>query len=198
MRHHPAFQPRPHLAQFARGGSWEAAWSFGRDSVPAQAECLAYLDGAGEVAFEAFFGDAFFGVRIEGDAGRVAGQAVACALAFAGARDGADFFARLEEGCGWQGLGCSAPSFTELGAVNAWRSVGSHRLAPPEEALSRLDALWPALSGTPLARDVAHRKALEFAYERPVPHWFALPVSSGVPPHALSRDLLGQALASAL
>lgn len=198
MRHHPAFQPRPHLAQFARGGSWETAWAFGRDSTPAQAEWRAYLDGAGEVAFEAFFGDAFFGVRIEGDAGRVTEQAGACVMAFGDACDGADFFARLQDGCGWQGLGRSAPSFTELGAVNAWRSVGSHRLAPPEEALSQLDALWPALSSTPLARDQAHRKALEFAYERPVPHWFALPVSSALPPHALSRDLLRQALASAL
>jgi len=195
MLRHPAFSSHPTSAQFAKKGSWETAWSFDQQGVPTQAELFTYLDATDEVAFEVFFEDAFFGVRLEGPTNHVARLSSGCVEAFASSADGADFFASLQDTCGWKTLGHS-PSFTEVGAVNAWRSVGSHRLPPPDQALVDLQALWPVLCATPLARDTEHKKALEFAFEHPVKHWFALPVSRSIAPYAISRDMLQQALAS--
>jgi hypothetical protein len=57
------FSGRPSLAQFAKDGCWEQAWSFNRESIPTEVELLSYLEAADEVAFEVFFGRAFIGAR---------------------------------------------------------------------------------------------------------------------------------------
>jgi len=197
MHRHPAFSSRPALAQFARSGSWETALSFDHRRVPTRASLLAFLDSTDEVAFEVFFGDAFFGVRLEGQASLVARLSSACVEAFSSSLDGNTFFESLQDASGWKGLGQTA-SFTEIGTVNAWRSVGSFRMPPPDQALLHLEELWPLICRTPLARDIDHKKALEFAYEHPVKHWFALPVSRSIAPLTISHAMLRQALESAL
>jgi hypothetical protein len=192
MLHHPAFAPLPHLAQFAKNGRWEAAWSFPRTSPASRADIRDYLAGATEVAFEVFFGDAFFGARFSGEACEVEALASVCTQAFQQACDGADFFSRLSDDAAFDGLGRSI-AFAEIGAVNAWQSVGAFRTPPPHEALRDFDALWSSLVASPLVSHRSHRKAVEFACPLPLPHWFALPVSSPRPPFALDRDRLRQA-----
>ncbi len=198
MRHHPAFQAAPQRGQFAQAGAWESAWAFDRATPPSAAALADYLNGATEVAFEAFFGHAFFGARITGDAATVAALAAGCVTALQGARDGVDFFARLGDATGWRDLG-DAIAFCEVGAVNAWRSVGAVGSAAPARdpaALdAQVDALWRTLAGSALARDTTHHKALELAATAPLAHWFALPVSGDAPPFALDRALLRDALA---
>lgn len=193
---HPAFQLAPRLGQFARDGLWEAAWAFDPDSPPGDAALRDYLQGAGEVAFEAFFGEAFFGVRRRGEPAELAAFARACVTALRGSGDAPAFLAALTRRTGLGGWG-RAIAFAEVGAVNAWRSVGPFRMPAAREALAQFEPLWQALGATPLARHAQHRKAVEFACEEPLPHWFALPVSSPQPPFALERQLLLGALQAA-
>ncbi len=193
MRHHPAFQSRPTTGQFAKDGAWESAWSFTADRPPTSGELDAFLADSAEVAFEAFFGGAFFGVRWTGPASEVRDRSRACVTAWETAVDGADFFSRLGRLTGLRGWGREV-AFTEVGAVNAWRSVGAFRAPEPARALRDFDGLWQALQRTPLAAEAAHPKAVELACEAPAPHWFALPVSSLAPPFEWRRDQLRQAL----
>jgi len=196
MLNHPEFKALPECGQFAKNGSWETAWSFSRRTLPSQPEIEAYLAGATEVAFEAFFGEAFFGARLSGETRAVAGFALACVDAFRVAVDGATFFSHLSGHTSLSGWGQSI-SFSEVGAVNAWRSVGAFKTAAPHEALKEFDALWEQLTLTPLAGNSSCKKAIEFACLLPIPHWFALPVSLSHPPFELSRERLRQALVSA-
>lgn len=192
MIDHPAFRPRPDLGQFAKDGQWEAAWPFPASAVPTPERIHAYLAGATEVAFEAFFGSAFFGVRLRGTPQETARLAAACAIALGHAVDGAAFFADLTRSLGLGALGREV-TFAEVGAVNAWRSVGAFKIDRLGDASERFDALWQALGASAVGRDVSHRKAIEFACERPVPHWFALPVSQVAPPFALDAVALRDA-----
>jgi hypothetical protein len=106
--------------------------------------------------------------------------------------DGAAFFADLTRRLGLGALGREV-AFAEVGAVNAWRSVGAFRIDRLGDVSERFDALWQALGASAVGRDVSHRKAIEFACEQPVPHWFALPVSQPVAPFALDAAALRDA-----
>ena len=196
---HPAFQPRPTLAQFAKGGQWEAAWAFGIDDAPSLEQVRDYLDGATEVAFEAFFDFAFFGIRLRGIAQETARRAVECVAAFRSAVDGTSFFADLSRRLELATLGHDL-KFAEVGAVNAWRSVGPFRIDQLSDSdfSERFDVLWHSLSASSVGSDVLHRKAIEFAYDLPVPHWFALPVSLPTAPFQLDSDLLREAASAVL
>lgn len=190
---HPAFEAQPDSGQFAKNGSWEDAWAFEQNALPSRALVTDYLAGATEVAFEAFFGAAFFGARMSGEAQEVAEFSFACVSALGAATDGASFFSSLSK---YKSLGAFGRQivFSEIGAVNAWRSVGSVKTGEPRDALEKFDALWSSLASAPLARNTGHSKAIEFAGAFPIYHWFALPVSSSQPPFALDRELLRQAL----
>jgi hypothetical protein len=193
---HPAFQAYPSNAQFAKGGSWETAWSFNQADAPSRDTLAAYLQDAREIAFEVFFTEAFFGVRFEGTAMEVLEFAEHCTESFSQSNGGASLFAALEAARRWPPLGGEI-LFSEVGAVNAWKSVGGQRLPRPVHAIENFDALWADLSETPLARDTEHRKALEFAYGVPAAHWFALPVSESLTSNLLSQGALKNALAAA-
>lgn len=65
---HPAFQALLNYAQFAKQGDREDAWKLKAMDFPEQEAIVNYLNEAEEVAFEVFFGDAFFGVRFRGTA----------------------------------------------------------------------------------------------------------------------------------
>jgi hypothetical protein len=194
--HHPAFQGRPTSAQFAKNGSWETAWSFTPTDCPSPATLLAYLQEAREIAFEVFFGDAFFGIRFEGTAIEVMGFARHCVESFGQSHSGTVFFTALESARNWAGLGRDIV-FAEVGAVNAWKSVGAQRLPRPRNAISDFEALWANLSQTPLATEVNHKKAVEFACDVPAKHWFALPVNEASVSNLLSKSALKNALLGA-
>lgn len=194
---HPAFQARPTLAQFAKGGQWEAAWAFGIDNAPSPEQVRDYLDGTTEVAFEVFFDSAFFGIRLRGITQETARRAFECVAAFRNAVDGASFFADLSRRLELDTLGRDL-RFAEVGAVNAWRSVGPFRIDRLGDFSERFDVLWHSLSASSVGDDGLHKKAIEFAYDLPVPHWFALPVSLPMAPFQLDSDLLREAASAVL
>ena len=189
MHLHPAFRSRPDLGQLARNGAWEEAWSFPPSCPPSGAELAAWLDGAEEAAFEAFFGEAFFGLRFTGSTEAVAGSARLCVGALAQAQDGRSFFAALSAA----GLCPADPGpvrSAEAGAVNAWRSTGPF----PVSLGADFGALWAGLQASPLGRESRHRKALELVTAS---GWFGLPISGPEPPFPLDPALLREALAFA-
>lgn len=189
----PHFVSTPTSGQFAKDGAWEHAWSFASQRLPDAASVHAYLGDSTEVAFEAFFGDAFFGARIEGPSSAVQAFADQCLAAMRAANHGESFVAALGRHLQLGPLG-EHLVFAEVGAVNAWRSVGAFRIPEPRDALSNFGAVWDALQRSPVGGDALHRKAIEFAFELPVAHWFGIPISALDAPCAVSPGLLRDAL----
>ena len=70
---------------------------------------------------------------------------------------------------------------------------GAIRVDRLSDFSERFDALWQLLCASPVGKDVAHRKAIKFAYDMPPPHWFTLPVGTSVAPFELDSDALLQA-----
>jgi hypothetical protein len=191
MLDHPIFQTKPTLAQFAKNGSWETAWAFTPETLPSETKVNAFLEHNNELAFEVFFGQAFLGVRFEAESDQVKKFALACIEAFKIARDATTFFEALGSQTGLNNFAQSL-SFAEVGAVNAWRSVGAfeiNNLLEPD-----LESIWQALQTSNVAANTTHVKAIEFACKQPIPHWLALPVSSLEPPFELQEKLIHQAL----
>lgn len=186
----PQFTSAPTSYQFAKDGAWESAWSFPSDRLPSHAELAAYLEQSTEVAFEAFFGSAFFGARVVGSALEVETFGIKCLQA---ARAREVFFASLH-----RELGCPAPgqrpAFVEVGCVNAWRSIGALRISAPQLASVGFEQLLQLVLESPAGQDTRHPKAIEFAFEAPIAHWFGLPASAPGTPHPVSLALLSQAI----
>jgi hypothetical protein len=182
----PRFTAAPDLGKLAMDGNWERAVVFHRSQFTSESEVRAYLGQSDEVACEAFFGSAFFGVRVYGP--DLARFVVAFADAMGSATSGSEFFQAVEE------LGVALGTdfrFAELGAEGAWNSVGPFRINDPWAALADTDALWRDLAASPAGRDTHHDKALEFTYAGGATHWLALPVSdAGV----ISRGMLEESL----
>ncbi len=186
----PQFMSAPTLCQFAKDGAWESAWSFPSGRLPPASELAAYLSHRTELAFEAFFGRSFFGARITGSTLEVEAFATQC---FRAVRAQQSFFDVLRHE-----LGCPVPSqppaFAEIGCVDAWRSVGAIRVVEPQLATSEFERLWFSLLDSSVNRNTRHAKAIEFAFEAPVAHWFGLPISTPGEPNSLSESMLRQAL----
>ena len=53
---------------------------------------------------------------------------------------------------------------------------------------------WREVLASPMSHDTRHVKALEFAFDAPLEHWFGVPVSELQPPFGLSRPGLMSAL----
>jgi len=187
------FASTPTSGQFAKEGAWEHAWSFPSTCLPDEASVCAYLGKSSEVAFEAFFGDAFFGARLAGQPSAVESFANKCIQALHAASRGESFMAAFREHTRLDRLGKDV-AFAEVGCVNAWRSVGAFRIQDPRGALSDLEPLWAALEHSPVGRDALHRKAIEFAFDHPLPHWFGIPISASDGSNKISRTLLRDAL----
>ena len=187
----PQFTSAPTSYQFAKDGAWESAWSFPSDRLPSHAELTAYLEQSTEVAFEAFFGSAFFGARMVGSAPEVETFGIKCLQA---ARARGAFFTCLH-----RALGCPVPgqrpAFVEVGCVNAWRSIGALRISGPQLASVGFEQLLQLVLESPAGQDTRHVKAIEFAFDAPIAHWFGLPISPPGTPHPVSQALLRQALA---
>lgn len=179
----PFFTPAPTMGKVAVGGRWEQALVF-RPSQLSTKQLEDQLGASEEVACEAFFGSAFFGMRVHGpDPARFV---KAFADAMGGAADGPEFFTAVE------GLGAALETgfgFAEVGAEGAWNTVGPFRIERPCDV--DFEVLWRDLTTSPVGRDRTHDKAVEFTFSGGITHWFALPVSTeGV----LVRDKLEAAL----
>jgi hypothetical protein len=186
------FSSTPTSGQFAKAGAWERAWSFPTDSLPSNAAVRDYLDQSTEVAFEAFFGYGFFGARSVGQPSEVESFALKCLQALRASRE-QPFFAVLQEHLQLP-QPVSSVSFAEIGCVNAWQSVGTVQILNPLEALAAFEETWLAVQRSAPYRDTQHRKAIEFACEHPLPHWFGVPVSQSEQPYSISKELLRDAL----
>jgi hypothetical protein len=185
----PQFRSAPTRIQFAKDGAWEQAWAFAGRGLPARSDLRAYLAGRTEIAFEAFFGRSFFGVRFVGEPAEVEAFAARC-LDVAAVRGSLEVFRRrlglplLDE----------MPAFAEVGCVNAWRRVGAVRVWERGQAAMDFGTMWRAALRSPAGRDSSHAKAIEFAYESPLPHWLGLPVSVPHERNPLSAAMLRDAL----
>jgi hypothetical protein len=184
---------RPTSGQFAFGGAWENAWSFACSALPDDDAVRACVAGRSEVAFEVFFGESFFGVRFNGTPDEVAAFASTCVQALRSTTPRTSFVVELSRLLNLDGFGRQL-GFAEIGAVNAWRSVGAFRIERPRDAARDFDRLWQDLQRSAVSRDLCHRKALELAYAAPLPHWFGIPLCDGSPPFAISRHRLQAAL----
>jgi hypothetical protein len=181
----PQFTATPTFGKLAIGGLWEQALTFRpSDLTPQDVEEL--LGEHEEIACEAFFGSAFFGVRTHRT------DAVEFVVAFAqsmrSVASGSAFFEAVRD------LGVDLEAgfrFAELGAEGAWRSVGPLRIVDPCAALCDAESLWHEVMSSPVGRDRLHDKALEFTFSGGKVHWFALPVSDQ---HVMSRRRLEDAL----
>lgn len=181
----PRFSTAPDFGKLAVGGQWEQAVVFQPADVSLR-DIEELLGPCEEVACEAFFGSAFFGVRTHGP--DVTGFVVAFVHAMRSAASGPAFFETV------RALGVVLETqfqFAELGAEGAWNSVGPLRIGDPCEALSDTNSLWRAVTASPVGRDRLHDKALEFTFAGGAAHWLALPVSDA---HVVARTRLEDAL----
>lgn len=186
----PQFISPPTMCQFAKDGAWEQAWSFPSDRLPSLPELDGYLANRTEVAFEAFFGRAFFGVRVSGTAAEIKAFSIMCLKAVSAQ---ALFFDTLRHELGCPVLG-QKPAFAEIGCVNAWRSIGAFRITQLRPAASEFELLWDLICDSPVGRDTNHAKAIEFAFKQPLEHWFGIPVSVEGGSNRVSRTLLYQTI----
>jgi hypothetical protein len=186
----PQFMSAPTMFQFAKDGAWEEAWSFTSDCLPSQPELDSYLANRTEIAFEAFFGRAFFGVRLSGTAPEVKVFSIKCLKA---ASTQASFFDTFRHDHGCPVLG-QKPNFAELGCVNAWRSMGAFRMTLPQPSASKFELLWDLICDSPVGRDTGHTKAIEFAFRQPLEHWFGIPICVEGGPNRVSKKLLRQTI----
>lgn len=189
---HPAFQSPLAYGQFAKGGRWEEAWQFKPSQAPDDA-VIQYLEGADEVAFELFFGPAFFGLRFRGTPDQVKFGALASVKAYRLCSADAPFFNLLSDFLNTEPWGQTV-AFAEVGAVNFWKSVGPYRLPHLDKAKDHPESIMQTLLQTTVGGNTEHPRALELGCDAPYPHWFGLPISSQTPPYALSYKLLSDAL----
>ncbi len=178
----------PSLGQFAKNAIWEYAWSFNACNPPSIKELKSYIEGVNEVAFELFFGASFFGMRLEGTSSYLLELTTHCLECMYNSIDFDSYVSALgnHPQCGTL---CNEITHIEVGAVNAWKSVGSFIMPKPSQALIEFDKLWPLLCSVQLSQDVDHLKAVELTYSEPVEHWVGIPVSLQEAPYSLSKDM---------
>jgi hypothetical protein len=186
----PQFKSKPTIFQFAQDGLWESAWSFSHDCMPTHIELVTYLAQRTEVAFEAFFGHSFFGARMTGSTLEVEAFSIKCLQAVDAKESFFSVFQR-ELGCP---VSDQQPSFAEIGCVNAWRSVGAIHISDAQLTPPEFEYLWRLVKESSVGRDIRHAKAIEFAFEHPLAHWFGVPVSPLDESNQVSEYLLRQAI----
>jgi hypothetical protein len=186
----PQFNSVPTLFQFAKDGLWENAWSFSRDDMPSHVELTTYLAQRTEIAFEAFFEQSFFGARMTGSTFEVEAFSTKCLRAVCAQES---FFSVFQSELGCPELS-QQPTFAEIGCINAWRSVGAVYISEAQLAPTGFDQLWLSIHRSAVGRDIRHAKAIEFAFEHPLPHWFGVPVSFHGQSNQVSEQLLRRAL----
>lgn len=182
------FTSSPDFGQLAVNGEWETATVLKPGALWGLAQAKKYLGNRTEMAFEAFFNGAFFGIRHTGNPADLAQLIVQYASALHVSKDGREFFNAIP---GARIVHLSEHFvFSEIGAVNAWGSVSPHRILDPTACLSKFQANWKTMGVTPVGKNITYRKAMEFVFENgdDGTHWFAFPVSSSTPPFALEKE----------
>lgn len=193
MRNHPAFARAPDRVKVAVNGRWEDAVTADVGAGPLLVSQLD-LAGAADVACEAFFGAAFFGVRQSGTPVEMRSFVEEFTTISAAATSGPELFDAIIHTFAIP-LG-EHFRYCELGAEGAWQSVGPLRIEDPVVALAEPEALWARVCASAVGRDTVHPKALEFTFANhaaDTTHWFALPVSAGP---QINRVALESALAA--
>ncbi len=178
---------RPNLAQFAINGIWEEAFSFTQNSIPKQKIISEKFSGIDDLAFEAFFDNSFFGLRNNSKYTSLEFSKI-CIKNFLNCSNGYELLENLALDLHSEPF-LRKLEFLELGAVNAWKSVGSVKLE-----LNDLIINWEELSKASVFKDKEHIKSIELAYSGTFKHWFALPVSSSEPPYSIDRELFNSVL----
>lgn len=193
----PSFTPAPELGKLACAGSWETSVSFQRGELISVDGAASLVAGSADVACEAFFGSAFFGMRRTGSSSDLARDVSLFARCLAVAHTGHEFFDLLQAAFDLPLLQVFAHA--EIGAEGAWLSVGAYRIDDPSIVSGAFDTHWPRIAASPVGQDISHDKALEFSYHNGgddgSTHWVALPVSRQ---HHLDPALLQSALAQQL
>nr|CTQ98447.1 hypothetical protein [Kibdelosporangium sp. MJ126-NF4] len=174
------------MLQVAADGRWEVA-----EVVPLTEPARPVVERVAQVAGDDLAvevlwpGQAFVGVRWPADSWEQAVDAVSRVVADPGTRDVEASLLAL--------LGSTPSSeleFVDLGAVNAWRSIGPERLwqrgaAPTAQATDSVLARRPDLAGCP------HPLAVELGVTIPRPCWVGVYVSpASGPVHRLVTDVL--------
>lgn len=188
---HPCFLGAPQLGKLAFDGVWEQAVVFRPGELLDEQEAVGVVGQSGDIACEAFFGAAFFGVRRTGPSEELARFVVSFTRVLTATSGGAEFFAGVTEVLGIPLA--QRFSHAELGAEGAWRSVGPFRIEDPAAALANLDEVWRKLQAAPVGREAVRDKALEFSYDNGdgTTHWFGFPVSDD---GLIVRSLVAEAL----
>lgn len=191
---YPSFQSSPDRGQLAINGEWDRALRFDRGEALSESALRAYLGTGNEVALEAFFGDAFFGLRQVGTTEHLVQLVHSFAKATSMCNSGQEFFAQVE--CIFNLRLAGTLEFAEIGAVDAWKNVGAFRIEDPASASANFEKLWEQLKTAPVYLNRTHPKAIEFAFDNGdgTTHWFATPVSHATVPFAIDQLKLRQAL----
>lgn len=184
------FKNKPNLGQLAFDGQWENAIEFMPGRFCSLDEVKQYLGDRKEVAFEAFFEDAFFGIRHVGSSEMLANQILKYASSILSAANGEEFFNIISESNSFK----LAKNFklAEIGAVNAWKSVAAIAISDPIESLSTLEDTFNQINETEVGQNNTHSKAIEFAFDNAdgTSHWFAFPISMKMAPYSLQIEKL--------
>ena len=178
---------KPNLAQFAISGIWEEAFSFTQNSIPNQRIISEKFSDINDLAFEVFFDNSFFGLRNNSKHTSFEFSKI-CTKNFLNCSNGYELLKNLASDLDSEPF-FRKLEFLELGAVNAWKSVGSVKLE-----LNDLTINWEELSKASVFKDKEHIKSIELAYSGTFQHWFALPVSSLDPPYNIDRELFNSVL----
>jgi hypothetical protein len=106
---------------------------------------------------------------------------------------GKKFFDALQNGLKLS-LFTSPLAYVEIGAVNAWRSVGGFKISNIPMNKHEFDEVFSALQQSNVVKDKSHRKAIEFPFDFPLSHWLAMPISKQSVEKEISESLLNDAL----
>lgn len=175
----PLFTQAPDSGKLAVAGMWEDAVLLQPGMTASERMARQLVGRSNDVACEAFFGAAFFGVRQVGERPELVEFVQTFTAILEAANNGQEFFAGIRAELGVP-VGRDF-TFAELGAEGAWQSVGPVRVDDPAAALADFDSWWAMVAASSVGRDTGHDKALEFSYANgdATEHWFGIPVSHG-------------------
>jgi len=175
---HPSFFAAPTHGKMATDGEWEKAGIFRPGSFTEERDVVHYLKSRNEVACECFFDDAFFGTRRIGPTDHLVEFVLSFMRNLGRSQSGSKLFEALRSELNIKISEHFA--FAEIGAVDAWKSIGAFRIDNPLGPLNSFESFYEALSASPVGQDRTYKKAIEFAFDNldGTYHWIALPISS--------------------
>lgn len=176
---HPQFLNPPTALKIAFDGEWERAKIVRVGKFIDREQIVEFVDNRREIACEAFFNDVFFGTRRIGTPIEIVTFTHGFTNIAAKASTGLELLKRIESDLKIP-VGVKF-KFAEIGAVDAWKSVGAFQIDDPMKALECWELFLSTVNSSAVGRDSSHKKAIEFSFDNydGTTHWFALPVSTG-------------------